>query len=118
MGGAQRHIEWSTAVVEDATLTVSLSGDAPRGWRTRFAAVTTLLDRSGGRFGHVSLRGAEISVADVHGGAEPDVRHFLESAVLQVNADLGLEEAPEEEPEQEADRAMAATFRSFAESAG
>lgn len=117
MSGAQRQIEWSTAAVEDATLTVSLSGEAPRGWRSRFGAVTKLLDRSDGRFGHVSLRGAEITVADVLEGAEPDVRHFLESAVLQVNADLGLEEAPEEDEEQEADRAMAATFRSFADSA-
>ncbi|HEX4033685.1 MAG TPA: hypothetical protein VHX66_04510 [Solirubrobacteraceae bacterium] len=115
MGGAQRQIEWSTASVEDAALTVSLSGEAPRGWRKRFEAVATLLDRSDGRFGRVSVRGPIVTVADVLEGAEADVRHFLESAVMQVNADLGLEEAPEEDAGEEADRAMAATFRSFAE---
>jgi hypothetical protein len=115
MGGEQRQIEWSTASVEDAALTVSLGGEAPRGWRKRFEAVTTLLDRADGRFGRVSLRGPIITVADVLEGAEPDVRHFLESAVMQVNADFGLEDAPEEDADDEADRAKAATFRSYAE---
>ncbi|HEY7966357.1 MAG TPA: hypothetical protein VID68_04975 [Solirubrobacteraceae bacterium] len=117
MTGARRQIDWSTAAVEDATLTVSLSGEAPRGWRSRFEAVATLLDRADGRFGRVSLRGARITVADVLEGAESDVHHFLESAVMQVNADLGLERDPPSEHEaQEADRAMAAAFRAFADS--
>lgn len=116
MTGTGRQIDWSTAAVEEATLTVALSGEAPRGWRSRFEAVATLLDRADGRFGRVSLRGPVITVADVLEGAESDVRHFLESVLMQANADLGLEQGPPaEDEEQEADRAMAATFRSFAE---
>jgi hypothetical protein len=65
-------------------------------------------------------RRSTITVADVREGHEADLRHLLESVVQQVNADLGLEQDENGEPTEaeralEADRAMAAALRAFAE---
>jgi hypothetical protein len=113
-----RDIIWDTASVDGGTLTVELSGGSPRGWRRHFEGVLRLLETASGKWGRVSLARNVITVTAVSEGAEGDLRHFLESIVLQVNADLGLEAAPERGHDDErgtADRAMAAAFRSFAD---
>jgi hypothetical protein len=53
--------------------------------------------------------------------AEPDLRHFLESIVVQVNSELAPaeEQRPDEaaiptDPQEAADREMTETVRSFA----
>ena len=119
-GTGPREIDWASAAVSGATLTVGLSGPPPRGWRGHFERVLRLLDQAGGRCGRISIVCGTITVADVREGHESDVRHLLESVVQQVNADLGLEpddhaEATEADRAQEADRAMATAFRGFAE---
>jgi hypothetical protein len=114
-----REIVWETATVENGTLTVELSGGTPRGWRGHFDGVLRLLEAGGGRWGGVSLSRNVIRVTAVSEGAEADLRHFLESAVLQTNADLGLVADPARDRDDDKrgapDRAMAATFRSFAD---
>jgi len=113
-----REIDESSAVVAEGTLSVEIIGENPRGWRRRFEGVATLLDQAQGRWGKVSLEKSVVRVTVVREGAEEDLRHFLESVVLQVNTDFGLadEAAPATaEPGRSADRAMAATFRSFAD---
>jgi hypothetical protein len=80
--------------------------------------VAALLDQGQRRWGKVGLAKSVGRVSAVRGGAEEDLRHFLESVVLQVNTDLGrIEMAASESdgPGLGADRAMAATFRSFAD---
>ncbi len=60
-----------------------------------------------------------MKVAGVTPGAEDDLRHFLEGAVLQANTDFAPDEAEEggEGGERsEADETMTARFRSFAPS--
>ena len=122
--GEPPEIDWSTATVGGGTLSVQLSGEIPRGWNGRFDAVERLIDQAGGRWAKVTLAKGVVTVARVSDGAEPDLRHFLESIVLQVNADLGLDRAPpggagEEQAaaarRRAADRAMAARFRGFAD---
>jgi hypothetical protein len=113
-----REIDWSSAVVAEGTLSVDLIGESARGWRRRFEGVAALLDQAQGRWGTVGLAKSVVRVSSVREGAEEDLRHFLESVVLQVNTDLGLSEpaAPaDDEAGRSADRAMAATFRSFAD---
>jgi hypothetical protein len=66
-------------------------------------------------WGEVALSRGRLEVTDVVEGAEGNVRHFLESAVLQVNSDLGAEPlaAPAAEDADTADARMTATFRRF-----
>jgi hypothetical protein len=71
----------------------------------------------------VSIAGGVVTVKGVTEGVESDLRHFLESVVQQVNADLGLEAEPEgdedalseEEEQRRADRQMSSRFRTFAD---
>jgi hypothetical protein len=106
-------IEWGSASVSDARLSVELSAPRPKGWSDRFEAVVAQLATRGQRWGEVSLGKRRLHVEDVTAGAEEDLRHFLESAVLQANAAVGAE--PGEDKETGPDADMAARFRSFAE---
>jgi hypothetical protein len=116
-----RHIDWASAQIEDGTLTVELTGKGSKAWKARFANVLALLDTPHTTWGEVHLNKSAIKVAGVQQGAEPELRHFLESVVLQVNSDTHPE-APEgdaetgdarEEPD--VDEQMARTFRAFAQ---
>jgi len=124
-----RDIDWTTATVDNGTLSVELTGDAPRGWQGRFKAVAQLLDQARGHWGAVGIAGSVISVKDVAEGVENDLRFFLEGVVQQVNADLGLESdaeaeaEPEQEPSPEqrrqaVDHEMSLHFRAFAKPPG
>jgi hypothetical protein len=117
----QRNVDWGSAEVEDATLTVELTGASSKAWKQRFKGVLALLETPHSRWGEVHLNRKAIQVADVQPGAETELRHFLESIVLQVNSELPPPEEPEQEEEQEtrveeaakADRQMTAAFRAF-----
>jgi len=119
----QRNIEWGTADVEDATLSVQLTGASSKAWKRRFGSVLTLLDSRHGRWGEVHLNKKGIRVVEVQPGTESELRHFLETVVLQVNSELPQPEEPEQDGEGEthvdetarADRQMTAAFRAFAE---
>ncbi len=119
----QRNIDWGSAEVEDATLTVELTGASSKAWKRRFESVHALLDTPHNRWGEVHLNGKAIQVADVQPGTETELRHFLESIALQVNSELPQPEEPEQDTEEEthvdeaakADRQMTAAFRAFAD---
>ena len=119
----QRNIEWGTADVEDATLSVQLTGASSKAWKQRFGSVLTLLDVRHSRWGEVHLNKKGIRVVEVQPGTESELRHFLETVVLQVNSELPQPEEPEQDGEGEthvdetarADRQMTAAFRAFAE---
>ncbi|MFZ2112483.1 MAG: hypothetical protein WAU77_01980 [Solirubrobacteraceae bacterium] len=58
-----------------------------------------------------------VNVAGVQQGSEPELRHFLESVVLQANSDT-QPEAPEDDDaggEPDVDEQMTATFKTFAQ---
>ena len=119
----QRNINWGSAEIEDATLNVELTGKGSKAWKQRFQSVHGLLDTPHSRWGEVHLGKAAIQVADVQQGAEAELRHFLESIVLQVNSELPQPEAPKQDGEDQtqadetahADRQMTTAFRAFAE---
>ena len=66
-----------------------------------------------GRWGEIDVGKKKLKVDDVEPGAEADLRHFLETAVLQANADPPPNE--KEGERSDADQAMTDAFRSFAD---
>ena len=78
-----------------------------------------LLEHSEGDWGVVGLTRKAIEVEGVREGSEEALRHFLESIVLQANAEFESDDGGEDvltgtDPQIASDRKMAATFRGFA----
>ena len=113
-------LDWSTAEVKNAKLTVPLDGDVPKRWKRSFEATAALL--GGGEWGDVRVRKSKVEVEDVEPGSEEKLRHHLEAVIQQANADAN-EQAPDadrSESESEAgdddegpDAEMTRRFRSF-----
>ena len=119
-GAEAPRIDWTSAEVSDGELTVGISGDVPKGWAPRLKALLERLGQTGSeRWGPIKVAKGKISVEDLQDGAEPDLRHLLESAILQANADLAPHDeadavAGQESPERARDGRMTAAFRAFA----
>jgi hypothetical protein len=115
------HIEWDSAEVSDAQSRVALGGGIPKRWAKRFGEVFDRLGHdSEDRWGAVKVAKGEIAVRDLREGCEADLRHQLESALLQANADAGAgrdERAQDDDasPGQQRDGRMTAAFRGFDE---
>jgi hypothetical protein len=117
-------LNWATADVKNAKLTVELEGEIPPDWRESFETTARLLGSSGG-WGDVSVgkKGKTLSVSDVTEGSEEKLRHYLESVVAQANTAHPPEEPEVQETEEDTDdrgddgpdAQMAERFRSFAE---
>ncbi len=111
-------LAWEEAEVHDGELHVALTGQAPRGWASRFRRLLVRLSSAGeSRWGRISVSRQEVKVAGVAEGAEQDLRHLLESVLLQVNADLTPEEDEHEaepSPAERRDERLTHMFRGFA----
>lgn len=115
-----RQIDWGSAEIEDGALTVGLAGAASKVWKARFENVLALLATPHSGWGEVSLTKKAIKVSGVQQGREAELRHFLESAVFQVNTDTAPD-APQrdddedkDDHEPDVDEQMTQTFRGFA----
>lgn len=117
-------VNWATAQVDKGNLNVELDGELPRGWKKSFERTVRLL--GGGDWGEVRIKKGNVRIAGVMPGTEEKLRHFLDSAVTQANADHresqparsgdeGREgdEAPAGERD-DPDAEMTARFRAFA----
>jgi hypothetical protein len=114
-GHEQSALDWGSASVDDGRLTVPVIGDVPTGWTKRVQRVVERLERPGGRWGAVKVTKQQLRVEAVSPGAEHDLHHFLESVVLQANADLRDESGGGPEAERsERDQQMTEAFRSLA----
>jgi hypothetical protein len=97
------------------------AGRSPKRWAKRFAEVFDRLGHdSEDRWGAVKVAKGEIAVHDLREGCAADLRHQLESALLQANADLGAgrderAQVDDANPEQQRDGRMTAAFRDFAD---
>jgi hypothetical protein len=116
-----REIDWGTAEIRRGTLTVALSGAPSKDWKKRFVGVLGLLEPGSHAWGRVELSKEGIEVDQVQEGAEGDLRHHLESVVLEVNSQLELDSgegggsgSSEEDAERAVDERMTAAFRAFA----
>lgn len=111
-----RQIDWGSARVRDGRLSVKLSGSSSSDWKRHFESVLALLGARNGEWGDVHLTDKHIKVADLRPGTETEVRHFLESIVVQANSDCEPD-APKREDKGEhaaADERMTTVFRGFA----
>jgi hypothetical protein len=114
----QAAIDWASAEVKEAVLTVPLAGEPPKAWVERLEHVLALLQEEGrqGPWESVDVTGKRVKVTGVRSGAEGDVRYVLEAAVTQTNADLAPDpEEGDDDDANTADQEMAAAFRAFAE---
>lgn len=120
MTGTLPQLAWEEAEVHDGELHLALTADAPRGWAPRFRRLLARLGTDGeSRWGRISVSRREVKVADVAEGGEVDLRHLLETVLLQVNTDFGPEEEDDAErsPEEQRDARLTESFRGFAERA-
>jgi hypothetical protein len=109
------NLDWASAQVEDAKLTVGLEGEAPQGWKESFERTVQLL--GDGDWGAIELKKGTVRVSDVTPGSEDKLRHHLEAIVAQANA---AQEARESEDDHGEDREpqgpnaeMTERFRAF-----
>jgi hypothetical protein len=113
-------IDWQSAEVSDGELHVEVAGTIPKGWARRFSDVLARLTPEGEtRWGAVKVAKRQITVRELSEGSEADLRHELESTLLQANADLDTLEtdqaATESSSTEQRDERMAEAFRGFAE---
>jgi hypothetical protein len=113
----QASIDWSSAAVKGGDLTVAFGGEPSAEWAQRVQAVLERLERPGSGWGATKVTKAGIQVKAVTAGAEGDLRHLLDGAVQQANADFAAPEeaAPGDGELSEADGAMTEAFRSFSD---
>ena len=117
-------LEWGSAQVKDARLTVALGGEVPKDWKNSFERTVRLLGN--GQWGEVQLKKDSVQVSDVEPGTEDKLRHHLEAIVAQANADHEKDDSEgdgngdehgdgkDDEPEGP-DAEMTGRFREFAE---
>jgi hypothetical protein len=109
-------LDWSTAEVSDGRLSVAFSEKPSKDWTGRFEAVIDRLAHGGTAWGAIEVAKKKLHVDAVEPGAEADLRHFLDSALLQANA------ARDDDSEDDADRSRSErdqsqtdAFRAFAD---
>ena len=114
----QASIDWASAVVKDGDLTVALAGEPSKEWAQRVQAILERLERPGSGWAATKVTKTRVQVTAVTAGAEGDLRHLLDSAVQQANADFAAPEEGDAGGElSEADGAMTEASRAFADAA-
>ena len=111
----QASIDWASAEVRGGDLSVEVAGEPNAEWAARVQAIVERLQRPGSGWGAVKVAKGRIRVKDVAAGAEEDLRHVLDGAVQQANADFAPEDDDAGDGPSEADSAMTEAFRSFAD---
>ena len=109
-------LDWASAEVKDAKLTVALAGEAPKGWKQSFERTVKLL--GDGDWGAVQLKKSTVQVSDIAPGSEDKLRHHLEGIVTQANAAHEERESDgsgDGEKPEGPDAEMTERFRAFAE---
>jgi hypothetical protein len=112
----QVDIDWSTAEVRDRSLKVALTDAQTKDWRERLDAVLRRLEQPGHSWGQVRVSKRYLKVADVPAGHEAELRHLLDAAVQQTNADLAGEAPAPQDKVSEIDQRMTDAFRVEAQS--
>ena len=112
----QPRLDWGQAEVKDGTLTVSIAGEPPDGWKDTFEKTAALL--ASGDWDTVRVKKLRVKVDGVRPGTEEKLRHFLESVAQQANATHAPQNDDEGEPagdERSEDAEMTERFRSFSQ---
>jgi hypothetical protein len=117
----QGRIDWTTASVDDAKLTVEIGGDPGAKWSRRLQEIVERLDRGGSGWGEIAVKKKRLHVSSLTEGCESDLRHLVDSAVLQANAEFAADDEDDgdggDDDRSEPDRDMTDRFRSFSDDA-
>ena len=114
-------IDWASASVADGELNVEITGTPNAEWARALESIIERLYRAGSGWGEIKVSKSALRVAALTPGCETDLRHFLESAVLQVNTNFAPSEEGDEggdEGQSAEDREMTEAFRSFSDDRG
>ena len=109
-------LDWSTAEVRDRSLKVALTDAQSKHWRRRLEGVLKRLEQPGHSWGPVRVSKRQLKVADVPLGHEAELRHLLEAAVQQTNADLTSHGPAHDDEVSGIDQQMTDAFRAEAKS--
>lgn len=108
-------IDWPSAEVHDGELRVAFEEPVSADVRARMKALVERLQRPGEPWDAIAVKKDRLVVSRIEDDAEDDVRHFLESLVLEANAaeagsgpGEGTHDAADER-----DRRMTETFQAF-----
>ena len=82
--------------------------------RKHMAALVRRLERPGEPWEAIAVKKDRLIVSDIADGAEDDLRHFLESLLLEANAAADDGDDAEHEQVDEHDRRMTEAFQAFA----
>ena len=107
-------IDWAEATVDGGQLTAPLAGEPTKEWAERVASVIERLHSGNSNWGAIKVTKKKVTVADVTAGAEQDLRHLLESAVMQANADFAAPKQDSEDERSREDQQMTDAFQQFA----
>jgi hypothetical protein len=110
---AEPLIDWGAADIDEGVLSVTLKGDIPKGWSRRFSSLVSLLEQGSSGWGEIAIHKSTITVADIQQGSEDDLRHLLESVVMQANADFEQPESSAPDTHTDTEHAIVDRFRSF-----
>ena len=110
-------IDWASAEVSDGRLTVAFTEKPPKDWTERLQEVIDRLAQHGTGWGSIEIAKKKLHVDAVQPGSEGDLRHHLESALLQANADTNVDTDDDKatSSRSEGDQALTDAFRAFAE---
>lgn len=117
VGVTSTRIDWSSALVCDGVLTVELSPAPDKAWRRQAGVVIDRLAGSGRPWGKVKAKKRKLVAAGVSEGAEDELRHFLESVVLEANAAAPAAEHDAEDDDasgDDTDGRLTEAFRKYA----
>ena len=108
-------VDWPSAEVRERRLAVPLLHEPSREWVAELEGVLEQLAQPGHRWQTIKASRKRLKVEGVEPGAEADLHHLIESAVLEVNARSAADEDDDGAAGAE-DRAMTDAFRAFAPS--
>jgi hypothetical protein len=114
---SQGQIAWETAEVKGGDLVVEIAGDVSAAWGKRIEAILDRLVRSGD-WAEIKVARGKLRVRGVAQGREAGLRHVLDGAVQQANADFAPAEDDEGTEASAQDAEMTAAFRAFADADG
>jgi hypothetical protein len=111
-------IAWASSEVTDGRLTVAYTEKASQDWTERLQAVLERLASRGSGWGSIEVKKKKLHIDAVQPGAEADLRHLLDSALLQANAGTDDDDSTDDAPtnsRSESDQALTDAFRAFSE---
>jgi hypothetical protein len=111
-------IDWASSDVSEGRLTVAFTEKPSKDWTERLQAVIERLALSGSGWSEIEIGRKKLRIDAVQPGSEADLRHFLDSALLQANAssDEDDDEDTPADARSERDQALTDAFRAFADS--